>query len=260
MAHLRRSRQRNPRPSSSTGTRQTTRNRRRKLGTESPRACWGGGKKGSGKPAGKQVVGCATCSGTLVPVDQCGRTTARAPAGRVVPHFVAARAWAATELLGPWSTASGRHNTATLVHQTGRSRIGQSAAGPGPDPRATRIQRIEVLRDGASAQYGSDAIAGVVNIILKNDTQGGAALTMGSTRRQWRLAGPLADRQRLRDSGRTAAISTCRAKACCRTIRWSTAARSPASLLPHRRRPQCRSGPHPRQIWPAAGDRRQCQL
>lgn len=32
------------------------------------------------------------------------------------------------------------------------------------------IERIEVLRDGASAQYGSDAIAGVVNIILKEKT------------------------------------------------------------------------------------------
>jgi iron complex outermembrane receptor protein len=29
------------------------------------------------------------------------------------------------------------------------------------------IERVEILRDGASAQYGSDAIAGVMNIILK---------------------------------------------------------------------------------------------
>jgi iron complex outermembrane receptor protein len=29
------------------------------------------------------------------------------------------------------------------------------------------VERIEVLRDGASAQYGSDAIAGVINIILR---------------------------------------------------------------------------------------------
>jgi iron complex outermembrane receptor protein len=29
------------------------------------------------------------------------------------------------------------------------------------------IEKIEILRDGASAQYGSDAIAGVVNIVLK---------------------------------------------------------------------------------------------
>lgn len=34
------------------------------------------------------------------------------------------------------------------------------------------IKRIEVLRDGASAQYGSDAIAGVVNIILKDADEG----------------------------------------------------------------------------------------
>lgn len=35
------------------------------------------------------------------------------------------------------------------------------------------IERIEVLRDGAAAQYGSDAIAGVINIVLKNDASGG---------------------------------------------------------------------------------------
>ena len=35
------------------------------------------------------------------------------------------------------------------------------------------IARIEVLRDGAAAQYGSDAIAGVINIILKGDTDAG---------------------------------------------------------------------------------------
>ena len=34
------------------------------------------------------------------------------------------------------------------------------------------IKRVEVLRDGASAQYGSDAIAGVINIILKDSTEG----------------------------------------------------------------------------------------
>ncbi len=34
------------------------------------------------------------------------------------------------------------------------------------------IKRVEVLRDGASAQYGSDAIAGVVNTILKDDDEG----------------------------------------------------------------------------------------
>ena len=36
------------------------------------------------------------------------------------------------------------------------------------------VDHIEVLRDGAAAQYGSDAIAGVINIILKDDPRGGA--------------------------------------------------------------------------------------
>ena len=35
------------------------------------------------------------------------------------------------------------------------------------------IERIEVLRDGAAAQYGSDAIAGVINIVLKDNAEGG---------------------------------------------------------------------------------------
>lgn len=35
------------------------------------------------------------------------------------------------------------------------------------------IERVEVLLDGASAQYGSDAVAGVVNIVLKKDRTGG---------------------------------------------------------------------------------------
>lgn len=43
---------------------------------------------------------------------------------------------------------------------------------------AAAIERIEVLRDGASAVYGSDAIAGVVNIIMRKDFQG--ALVSGT--------------------------------------------------------------------------------
>ncbi len=37
---------------------------------------------------------------------------------------------------------------------------------------AAAIKRVEVLRDGASAQYGSDAIAGVINVILKDANEG----------------------------------------------------------------------------------------
>ncbi|MEO8909232.1 MAG: TonB-dependent receptor [Gemmatimonadaceae bacterium] len=59
-----------------------------------------------------------------------------------------------------------RHHTA-LVHYYG---AGEGAGSSGVDLNAIpagAIDRIEVLRDGAAAQYGSDAIAGVVNIVLK---------------------------------------------------------------------------------------------
>lgn len=43
------------------------------------------------------------------------------------------------------------------------------------------IERVEVLRDGAAAQYGSDAVAGVVNIVLKNRTDGNVNIGTGIT-------------------------------------------------------------------------------
>jgi iron complex outermembrane receptor protein len=43
----------------------------------------------------------------------------------------------------------------------------------------TAISRVEILRDGAAAQYGSDAIAGVINIVLRSDTSGGFASLQG---------------------------------------------------------------------------------
>jgi iron complex outermembrane receptor protein len=39
---------------------------------------------------------------------------------------------------------------------------------------AAAIKRVEILRDGASAQYGSDAIAGVINVLLKDARDGGS--------------------------------------------------------------------------------------
>src|SRR6185503_17945093 len=59
-----------------------------------------------------------------------------------------------------------RHQTA-LVNLYGSRGRGNSGTDLNAIPAAA-IERIEVLRDGASAQYGSDAIAGVINIILKS--------------------------------------------------------------------------------------------
>ena len=54
---------------------------------------------------------------------------------------------------------------------------GVNQGGQGPDISAIpaiALRQIEVLRDGASAQYGSDAIAGVLNFVLKDNRSGGA--------------------------------------------------------------------------------------
>ena len=68
-----------------------------------------------------------------------------------------------------------RKNLSALLYtQTspGRGETGSDISGIPTDA----IKRIEILRDGASAQYGSDAIAGVVNIILKDRPNGGSAV------------------------------------------------------------------------------------
>ncbi len=59
-----------------------------------------------------------------------------------------------------------RRHTSSLVNVNGTFGRGNVGTDLNAIPTAA-IQRIEVLRDGAAAQYGSDAIAGVINIILK---------------------------------------------------------------------------------------------
>ena len=72
----------------------------------------------------------------------------------------------------------------TLVLVNGKRRhVSAQLSGTDPWPAAqvvdintipfSSVERIEVLRDGAAAQYGSDAIAGVINIVLKKDSKGG---------------------------------------------------------------------------------------
>ncbi|MGQ0739943.1 MAG: TonB-dependent receptor [Bacteroidota bacterium] len=62
-----------------------------------------------------------------------------------------------------------RHQTAFVAVFGTRGR-GNSGTDLNALPAAS-IERVEILRDGASAQYGSDAIAGVMNLILKKSTK-----------------------------------------------------------------------------------------
>ncbi len=66
-----------------------------------------------------------------------------------------------------------RRHTTALINLNGSQGRGSSPVDLNAIPIAS-IARVEVLRDGASAQYGSDAIAGVINIVLKGSSQGGS--------------------------------------------------------------------------------------
>ncbi|HEY3287926.1 MAG TPA: TonB-dependent receptor [Gemmatimonadaceae bacterium] len=72
-----------------------------------------------------------------------------------------------------------RRHTSALVNVNGSIGRGQAAVDLNAIP-ASMIERIEVLRDGASAQYGSDAIAGVINIVLKAKSPNEAQFTAGT--------------------------------------------------------------------------------
>lgn len=69
---------------------------------------------------------------------------------------------------------SKRRHPSALVNVNGSIGRGSSAVDLNAIPVAA-IERVEVLRDGASAQYGSDAIAGVVNLQLRRASSGGGA-------------------------------------------------------------------------------------
>ncbi len=72
-----------------------------------------------------------------------------------------------------------RHQQAVVAVQ---QNVGRGNAGTDMNAiPVTAIDHVEILRDGAAAQYGSDAIAGVINIVLKDDTGVRAWAQVGET-------------------------------------------------------------------------------
>ena len=73
-----------------------------------------------------------------------------------------------------------RRHTTSLVNN--QQTVGNGSVGTDLNAIPTfAIERIEVLRDGASAQYGSDAIAGVINIVLKSSVDKITSSATGGT-------------------------------------------------------------------------------
>jgi iron complex outermembrane receptor protein len=72
-----------------------------------------------------------------------------------------------------------RRHTSSLVYIFGSRARGNVGTDLNSIP-VSAIERIEILRDGASAQYGSDAIAGVINIVLRKDAGLDVLLSTGA--------------------------------------------------------------------------------
>jgi len=69
-----------------------------------------------------------------------------------------------------------RRHTSALIHVN--TSVGRGAAGVDMNAiPGIALKRIEILRDGAAAQYGSDAIAGVINLELRDQNGGGEVST-----------------------------------------------------------------------------------
>jgi len=121
-----------------------------------------------------------------------GSTDLRQALGQTVPSFSAQQFGNDTAALTLAATLRGLSPNHTLVlvngkrrHYTGNLHVGGGDFGAGSDaadlsliPKAA-IDHVEVLLDGAAAQYGTDAIAGVVNIILKKKSSGGVVSATG---------------------------------------------------------------------------------
>lgn len=87
----------------------------------------------------------------------------------------AAQNGAANATRGAGINLRGISTNATLLLYNGRRFPAQGTQGQFTDPSvlpSIALGRVEVVADGASAIYGSDAVAGVVNLILRNDVEG----------------------------------------------------------------------------------------
>jgi iron complex outermembrane receptor protein len=73
-----------------------------------------------------------------------------------------------------------RRHTTALVHVNGSVGRGSTSVDLNAIP-VSSIDRIEILRDGAAAQYGSDAIAGVINVVLRADANRTISGSIGQT-------------------------------------------------------------------------------
>jgi len=171
-------------------------------------AGWQGGARAAAAPAGTDVENTIIVTGTrdvgvkaqdsAAPIqvvgtealESTGATNALDALKDILPSF-SANGWSPdqSELIRA-ARLRGMNPGETLILINGKRRHNSGSVTPGgtdqsPDSGSnpadldmipvSMIDHVEVLLDGAAAQYGSDAVAGVINIILKNSSSGTTA-------------------------------------------------------------------------------------
>ena len=102
-----------------------------------------------------------------------------------------------------------RRHASALVNLNGFVGRGAQAVDLNAIP-ASMIDHIEILRDGAAAQYGSDAIAGVINIVLKTNAPGSFSIGIRRERHDVQPRRDVGARVPGTDGGRSGARRRCR--------------------------------------------------
>mgnify|MGYP002759809911 CR=1 FL=1 len=122
-------------------------------------------------------------------LEQTGSSSLREALQKTLPSFSQRPSGTSNDSVARPYSLRGLNGSNVLVLVNGKRRHNSSVinldstAAYGTNPvdldmiPISAIDHVEVLRDGASAQYGSDAIAGVINIILKRNAEGGSVST-----------------------------------------------------------------------------------
>ncbi|MFW3896926.1 TonB-dependent receptor plug domain-containing protein [Pseudomonas bharatica] len=122
-------------------------------------------------------------------LEQTGSSSLREALQKTLPSFSQRPSGTSNDSVARPYSLRGLNGSNVLVLVNGKRRHNSSVinldstAAYGTNPvdldmiPISAIDHVEVLRDGASAQYGSDAIAGVINIILKQNDNGGSVST-----------------------------------------------------------------------------------
>ncbi len=122
-------------------------------------------------------------------LEKTGESSLRGALQKTLPSFSQRPSGTSNDSIARPYSLRGLNGSNVLVLVNGKRRHNSavinldSTAAYGTNPvdldliPISAIDHVEVLRDGASAQYGSDAIAGVINIILKQKDSGGSVST-----------------------------------------------------------------------------------